>query len=149
MVPDKQDLSHFISYTYYKSSETGLAFSNSDVNISITVPKDIFEEDAPFRDFSIPLLLEWTNSIYDLEYLARCLEDIGMVDTQTIMESGHPICKFKDPKTNLVCTLGVDYRLGYESAQLIREYFSLDQRIKPLVAVVLYFTRLQNINQCK
>lgn len=79
--------------------------------------------------------------------MAACLRDIGMEATLPM-----PLARktmFTDPVTGIKGSIGVDDCFIYDRDLLIAEYLKLDKRIRPLLTIILYFTKLKNINKCE
>ncbi|KAI8053553.1 hypothetical protein BDF21DRAFT_168905 [Thamnidium elegans] len=108
--------------------------------MGIRLPQSYFREGA--------LLSDHTNrkdTVYDVHYLAKCLRELGMEATLPI-----PLAKrtrFTHYISRIPCSIGVDDGLIFERDLLVSEYFKLDKRIKPLIVVILHFTKLQRINK--
>lgn len=119
-----------------------MAIIGSDVNMGIRISPSKIKEDEYLCDAK-----NWSNTLYDAYYLAKCLRKIGMDATLPI-----PLAKrtrFTEPKSGIQCFIGIDDGLVFERDMLISEYLKLDKRIKPLIIAILHFTRSQNINKCK
>lgn len=121
---------------------TKLALLDSDVNLGIRI--------SPERIKKGEFLLNpdnWSNTLYDTYYLAKCLREIGMEATLPIPLANRT--KFTEPTSGLKLAIGIDNSLILERDNLIIEYLKLDKRIKLLIVAVLQFTRFQKINRCK
>lgn len=116
--------------------------AESDVNLGIRIPKHMVTADAYLCNS-----INWTESVYDVHFLAQSLREMGMVAPFPIPLA--KICKFVDPASRLNCAVGVDAGLVFERDHLIAEYLKLDKRFGFLISAILYFTRSQNINKCK
>lgn len=121
---------------------TKVALVESFLAFGIRIPQISIKEDASMRDSTY-----WKKKIYDAHYLAECLRGLGMKATLPIPLEKKT--KFTDPISKIQCSIGVDDGLLYERDALISEYMKLDNRIRPLIIVILYFSRLQMINKCK
>lgn len=110
--------------------------------MSIRLPQSYFREDALLCDNA-----NWKDTVYDVYYLAKCLRELGMEATLPIPLGKRT--KFTHNISKIPCSIGVDGGLLFERDFLISEYNKLDKRIKPLMFVILYFTKLQRINKGK
>lgn len=116
---------------------------DSDVDLCITVPKEDYERDLyRFRN----RLSKQPKSIYNMFFLAARLKGMGMANVEAIAHAQVPICKFVDPQTGYSCDINTNNVLGIENSEMIKEYCSLDTRIRPLIFAVKYFVKQKNIN---
>lgn len=67
-------------------------------------------------------------------------------DIQVISHARVPIVKFRDRRLGLHCDLNFEHALGVYNSQLLASYTYLDVRVKPLIMLVKYFSKLRNIN---
>ncbi|GAA5807325.1 hypothetical protein MFLAVUS_000683 [Mucor flavus] len=122
------------------SSHTKLALSNRFISMGIRLPQSCFREDALLCDD-----MNWKETVYDVHYMAKCLRELGMEATLPIPQGKRT--KFTHAISRTPCSIGVDDSLLFERDLLISEYIKLDKRIKPLMVVILYFTKLQKVNK--
>lgn len=127
----------------FGSSVNSLSTRDSDVDLCITVPQEDYERDLyRFRN----RLSKQSKSIYNMFYLAARLRDMGMHKVEAVAHAQVPICKFVDPQTGYSCDINTNNVLGIENSEMIKEYCSLDTRIRPLIFAVKYFVKQKNIN---
>lgn len=119
-----------------------MALSNRFISMGIRLPQSCFREDALLCDD-----MNWKETVYDVHYMAKCLRELGMEATLPIPQGKRT--KFTHAISRTPCSIGVDDSLLFERDLLISEYIKLDKRIKPLMVVILYFTKLQKVNKGK
>jgi DNA polymerase sigma len=86
--------------------------------------------------------------IFSMHYLASLLRMYGMTNVKVI-EALVPICTFTNPDTQLKWDLNLHNTLAIENSKLIKTYIDLDDRIRPFLYLVKYFTRRRQINSGK
>lgn len=127
---------------FISSINNRLSPNDGYITLGIRIPQSRLKNDALQRNSP-----NWKTSIYDVYYLAACLRDIGMEATLPM-----PLARktmFTDPVTGIKGSIGVDDCFIYDRDLLIAEYLKLDKRIRPLLTIILYFTKLKNINKCE
>ncbi|KAG0174275.1 hypothetical protein DFQ30_005049 [Apophysomyces sp. BC1015] len=126
----------------YGSAINGLGNAESDLDLCIVVPHEVFEEDLLFMS----RLRGDQGSLYNMRYLADMLRSIGMVGVLAIPSASVPICKFRDGMFDIHCDINVNDRLGVENSRFINAYTNLDDRVAPFLCAIKDFVKKFNIN---
>ena len=132
-------------YVPYRSSATGLDFVDSDLDLCIIVPSHLFNVDA----YNMFHKQRDRNSYYSMLCLSGLLKRGGMVNIAAIPRANVPICKFEDPHLRIKADINTHNDMGVENSKLIKEYTSLDPRVRPFLYAIKTFTKMRKINDCK
>ncbi|CAO3642239.1 unnamed protein product [Cunninghamella blakesleeana] len=126
----------------FGSSVTDLMLNESDIDLSIVLP------DIQHRiwEYANEAKHQPWGSVFNIDFIASQLKLRGMKDVEAI-HAIVPICKFKDPITKLNCDLSICNNLAIENSNLIATYLKLDDRIRPLLYLIKYFTKKRHINK--
>lgn len=125
-----------------RSTATGLADANADIDLCISGPSLGSSSDYPS-------LRRQSGSVYNMNFLASKLRAIGMDHVVAINEATVPICKFRDPQSNIYCDINTNNLMGIENTNLIIQYMHLDTRVRPFLFALKLFIKSKEINNCK
>ena len=78
--------------------------------------------------------------------LRKVLHRNGMRDIVGIKFARVPICKFKEPWSNISCDINFGHALGVYNSKLLRAYVSLDSRVRPFLLLIKTFAKARGIN---
>lgn len=130
-------------YINNRSTSTGLATADADIDLCISGPV------LSSSDNIGGSLQRVTGSVYNMNFLASKLREIGMDHVKAINEATVPICKFRDPEFNLYCDINTNNLMGIENTNLIIQYMHLDSRVRPFLFAFKLFIKAKEINYCK
>ncbi|KAI7889114.1 uncharacterized protein EV154DRAFT_604349 [Mucor mucedo] len=122
-----------LSVEMIRSCHTELTFPDSTLHLGIIIPKCSSEKKAEFSKFQAR-----HDCLQDMDNYIGCLQEIGMADIQCCPKRGN-ILLFTDSVSGNLCDISIDRTLLFEREELIKTYLELDERIRPLINVILYF----------
>ncbi|KAG2230490.1 hypothetical protein INT48_003008 [Thamnidium elegans] len=133
-----------MTVSIFGSTINGLATENSDMDLCITSPemKDI-------SDYKRIYLENESNSIFNMDVLAKKLRSHGMCNITVVKKARVPICTFQDQQYGIDCDINVNNCLGIENTNLSVEYMKLDSRVKPFLFAFRLFVKSKGINDCR
>jgi len=82
-----------------------------------------------------------------VERVAELLEGMGMEDIKPLTHARVPICKFRDPVTRINCDVCINNILAVVNTRLLRDYASIDPRLRQLAFCVKYWAKRRQINE--
>ncbi|KAI7889061.1 uncharacterized protein EV154DRAFT_604313 [Mucor mucedo] len=123
----------------FGSTSTGLATADADIDLCISGP-------VLGSDYHGGSLQRVAGSVYNMNFLASKLREIGMDHVIAINEATVPICKFRDPEFNLYCDINTNNLMGIENTNLIIQYMHLDSRVRPFLFALKLFIKTKEIN---
>ncbi|KAI7857766.1 hypothetical protein BDC45DRAFT_532597 [Circinella umbellata] len=126
----------------FGSSATGLDFIDSDLDLCIIVPSQLFNMDV----YDMFHKQRERNSYYNMFCLSGLLKRGGMINILAVPRANVPICKFEDPILQIKADINTHNDMGVENSKLIKEYTSLDPRVRPFLYAIKTFTRMRKIN---
>ncbi|GAA5796370.1 hypothetical protein HPULCUR_001741 [Helicostylum pulchrum] len=133
-----------MTVSIFGSTINGLATENSDTDLCISSPemKDI-------SDYKRTCLENASNSIFNMDFLAKQLISHGMSNITAIKKARFPICTFRDQQYGVDCDINVNNCLGIENTGLVVEYMKLDLRVKPFLFALRLFVKAKGVHDCK
>ncbi|KAG2225535.1 hypothetical protein INT45_010362 [Circinella minor] len=126
----------------FGSSATGLDFTDSDLDLCIIVPSQLFNMDV----YDMFHKQRERNSYYNMFCLSGLLKRGGMINISAVPRANVPICKFEDPILQIKADINTHNDMGVENSKLIKEYTSLDPRVRPFLYAIKTFTKMRKIN---
>ncbi|KAI9022273.1 hypothetical protein CLU79DRAFT_751962 [Phycomyces nitens] len=127
----------------FGSSVNGLDFENSDLDLCIVVPSEIYQKDL----YNMSRLMNEPYSVYNMHFVEEKLREIGMLNVKAITAATVPICKFNDPVSNISCDINTNNVLGIDNSKLVKAYSFLDTRVRPFLYAIKYFVKSRDINE--
>lgn len=100
-------------------------------------------------DYKRSCLEATSNSVFNMDFLAKKLRSHGMNTITVVKKARVPICTFWDQEYNVVCDINVNNCLGIENTHLVVEYMKLDSRVKPFLFALKLFVKSKGIHDCK
>ncbi|KAI7880901.1 hypothetical protein K492DRAFT_194751 [Lichtheimia hyalospora FSU 10163] len=125
------------------SSANGLDFKHSDLDLCIIVPQQQLQVD---KRYNIGRLSKLAGSYYNMRFLRKKLNQIGMKNVQAVPNASVPICKFEDPRLNIKCDINTANDMGVENSKFLRTYAHFDPRVRPFLYALKHFTKRRHIN---
>ncbi|KAI7889116.1 uncharacterized protein EV154DRAFT_592689 [Mucor mucedo] len=132
-----------VSVQMIRSSHTELAFPDGTINMGIVVPGCSIKDKGGFFRFQ-----KRYNCLKNMDNFSKCFEKIGMIDLKYCPQRGD-VFIFTDSMSGNLCKLSVDSGLMYEREKLIGAYLELDKRIRPLITVILHFSRSHGLKKAE
>ncbi|ORY04163.1 hypothetical protein K493DRAFT_59097 [Basidiobolus meristosporus CBS 931.73] len=120
-LPGKQITAHL-----FGSSVTGLDFGGSDCDVALETEKN--------------------DDKVNVKLLAKILRQAGMRHVVPISGARVPIVKFYDPVYSISCDINVNNTLGVHNSQMIKDYLSIDDRVKKLIMLIKHWAKRRGIN---
>lgn len=138
----------------FGSSKTGLGLSASDIDISLET--DVKYRDPPFCSSpknlfcaNEPESINDYNKLTDMSRLANVLTDAGYLEVEPISTAKYPICKCRDDIHGISCDITFNNCLASYNTELLRLYTLLDPRVGPLILLVKYWAKVNNLNDTR
>ena len=89
-------------------------------------------------------------AIFKVRALARLvskqLESRGMDNVQALPHARVPVVKLTVPEANVDCDICFNNMLAVENTKLLRDYSTIDHRLRQLVLVVKYWAKQRGVN---
>ncbi|GAM21794.1 hypothetical protein SAMD00019534_049690 [Acytostelium subglobosum LB1] len=124
-------IKHFRGYRIdvhlFGSSANGLAFVNSDLDISFLTDKPV-------------------DQVRTTHKISSILKQNNYVDILPITRTRVPIVRFRDEKTNLSCDLSINNPLAIHNSRMIYDYCQIDNRVRPMAFVIKKWSKVRCIN---
>ena len=86
-------------------------------------------------------------SLHSSETAADTFFTEGMEKVVCIRSAKVPIVKIWDPELHLACDMNINNTLALENTRMVRTYVEIDERVRPLIMVVKYWTKMRVINE--
>ncbi|KAG2201454.1 hypothetical protein INT47_001503 [Mucor saturninus] len=132
-----------VSVQMIRSSHTELAFSDGTINMGIVVPSCSIKDKGGFFKFQ-----KRYDCLKNMDNFIKPFEEIGMIDLKHCPNRWDAVI-FTDSMSGNLCKLSVDSGLMYEREKLIGAYLELDKRIRPLITVILHFSRSHGLKKAE
>eukprot|EP01133_Synstelium_polycarpum_P015594 gene15594-18526_t len=111
----------------FGSSSNGLAFHNSDLDISLLTDKSPDVSKATYR-------------------IANLLRQHQYKDVIAITRTRVPIVRFVEPTTQLSCDISINNPLAIYNSRMVKEYLKVDARVLPMIFAIKYWSKQRDIN---
>jgi len=115
----------------FGSCISSFAVRNSDVDLCLVM------EAAPGEELVKAKLVK---------DLGEYLEGAGMAEVQALPHARVPIVKLVEPDTRIACDICINNLLPLANTKLLRDYASVDPRLRSLVYVVKHWARQRDVN---
>ncbi|CAI2174384.1 12195_t:CDS:2 [Funneliformis geosporum] len=116
---------HDIKVHMFGSSMNLLGTTQSDVDLCVTT--------------------QW-NGLRGIINLSKCLKNRGMEILQCVPKAKVPIVRLWDPSLHLACDININNTLALHNTRLIRNYVTIDTRVRPLAMIVKHWARKRVLN---
>lgn len=71
----------------------------------------------------------------------------GMEKVVCIRSAKVPIVKIWDPDLRLACDMNINNTLALDNTRMVKTYVEIDERVRPLIMVIKYWTKMRVINE--
>lgn len=132
-----------MSFLKNRSSYTELDLADNTVNMGIRFPSYNRAEPEDYVQYKTKY-----KRLYNSSYISWYLNKCGIADAHPIVEKSIKNCVFLDP-SGLSCRISVDDGMLFEREEIFEEYLKLDERIRPLILVILHFATCNKITKSK